>query len=100
MLMNGRYPSHLKRRISGGNGHLSNNQALQLFVHHRPAFMSHLFLSHLSRENNNPELVQQMFDPYSRSTEIVVASRYRETPLYNVAGSIKVPLTVKPAQVQ
>ena len=31
MLQNGNYPFHLKRRISGGLGHLSNNEALQLF---------------------------------------------------------------------
>ena len=47
MLQNGRYPYHLKKRISGERGHLSNRQALELFKSHRPAFMSHLLLSHL-----------------------------------------------------
>jgi len=54
MLMNGNYPYHLKRRISDGKGHLSNIQALNLFLEHRPSFMSHLILSHLSQNNNKP----------------------------------------------
>src|SRR3989337_3791858 len=32
MLMNGRYPYHLKQRIRGGQGHLSNSQAFELFT--------------------------------------------------------------------
>ncbi len=32
MLQNGRYPFVLKKRISGGKGHLSNAQALDLFL--------------------------------------------------------------------
>ena len=35
MLANGSYPYYLKKRISGGNGHLSNRQALELFTRHR-----------------------------------------------------------------
>src|SRR6202035_5188768 len=49
MLQKGRYPVHLKRRISGGLGHLSNSQALSVFTAYRPVFMSHLLLSHLSK---------------------------------------------------
>ena len=54
MLENGRYPIHLKERIRGGKGHLSNHEALELFRQHKPAHMSHIFLSHLSKDNNNP----------------------------------------------
>lgn len=53
MLEFGRYPIQLKNRIRDGKGHLSNKQALELFLQHRPAFMSHLLLSHLSAENNS-----------------------------------------------
>lgn len=87
MLMNGRYPYYLKQRIRGGKGHLSNSQAFQLFTHHRSPFMSHLLLSHLSRENNSPELVEQLFKPHARHTRIIVASRYCETPVYFISGS-------------
>lgn len=84
MLENGRYPYHLKKRIRGGMGHLSNAQALRLFADHRPVFMSHLILSHLSKNNNDPKLVASLFEPYAHNTEIVVASRYTETALYHI----------------
>jgi phosphoribosyl 1,2-cyclic phosphodiesterase len=86
MLMNGNYPYHLKKRISDGNGHLSNHQALELFLHHRPAFMSHLILSHLSKNNNDPELVSQLFHPHAGGADIIIASRYKETEVYQVTA--------------
>jgi len=86
LLDKGRYPHFLKNRIRGGFGHLSNRQALDLFVRHRPAFMSHLFLSHLSRDNNRPELVQALFEKEADGTRIVVASRDQETELYAIDG--------------
>ncbi|MEP6846283.1 MAG: MBL fold metallo-hydrolase, partial [Panacibacter sp.] len=80
MLKNGAYPYYLKKRISGGLGHLSNNQALEVFKKHRSKFMSHLFLSHLSKDNNCPDLVKQLFDRNGAGIKIVVASRYHATP--------------------
>jgi phosphoribosyl 1,2-cyclic phosphodiesterase len=87
MLENGRYPYHLKRRIRGGQGHLSNKQALALFMDYKPAYMSHLFLAHLSKDNNDPELVHNLFSAHARGAEVVVASRYHETALYHISGS-------------
>jgi phosphoribosyl 1,2-cyclic phosphodiesterase len=84
MLETGGYPYALKNRIRGGWGHLSNKQALQLFMEHRPPFMSHLFLSHLSENNNRPEIVQDLFGSCAGKTEIIVASRYNETSAYQI----------------
>jgi phosphoribosyl 1,2-cyclic phosphodiesterase len=84
MLATGRYPVHLKNRIRGGKGHLSNVQALQLFLQHRPSFMSHLFLSHLSEENNSPKIVERMFRKLAGKTEIIIAPRYEESSLYHI----------------
>src|SRR5882757_7397468 len=64
LLEKGRYPYHLKRRIRSGHGHLSNSQALEVFINHRSAHLSHLLLSHLSRDNNRPELVQELFSQH------------------------------------
>jgi phosphoribosyl 1,2-cyclic phosphodiesterase len=86
LLENGRYPHFLKNRIRGGQGHLSNRQALELFIRHRPPFMSHLFPAHLSRDNNRPELVQALFDQEAHGTKIVIASRDQETELYAIDG--------------
>lgn len=87
MLQQGSYPYHLKRRISGGRGHLSNTQALELFKTHKPLFMSHLLLSHLSKDNNCPILARDMFMPHAGGTEIIVASRNQETPVYAVQSN-------------
>jgi phosphoribosyl 1,2-cyclic phosphodiesterase len=87
MLEQGRYPIFLKRRIRGGKGHLSNKQALELFKTHRPPFMSHLLLSHLSRDNNRPELVLDLFREHAGNTEIIVASRDAETAVYHISSS-------------
>jgi phosphoribosyl 1,2-cyclic phosphodiesterase len=87
MLDNGGYPYHLKRRIRGGHGHLSNKQALELFTMHKPGYMTHLLLSHLSKNNNDPSLVQQLFDDNADGVNIIVASRYVETPVYPIGFS-------------
>lgn len=86
LLDKGRYPYFLKNRIRGGNGHLSNQKALDLFLNYRPPHMSHLFLSHLSKDNNCPQLVQELFQQHANGTEIVVASRFQETPVYRIAA--------------
>lgn len=98
MLDKGNYPFYLKNRIRNGWGHLSNKQALQLFTDHRPAFMSHLLLAHLSKNNNCPELVEKLFGAHAGTTSVVVASRHNETPVYTIADKNhpKVRIRVKP----
>jgi phosphoribosyl 1,2-cyclic phosphodiesterase len=82
MLENGRYPIYLKNRIRSNHGHLSNAQALGLFKTHRSEFLSHLFLAHLSKENNSPELVQELFSAHAITTKVMVASRYEESEVF------------------
>jgi phosphoribosyl 1,2-cyclic phosphodiesterase len=84
LLETGRYPLHLKNRIRSDVGHLSNAQALELFMKHRPPFMSHVFLSHLSKENNSPVLVERLFKPVAGGTRIVLATRYKETDVFPI----------------
>jgi phosphoribosyl 1,2-cyclic phosphodiesterase len=87
MLQNGSYPFHLKNRIRSDHGHLSNDQAVELFVRHRPDHMTHLFLSHLSRENNSPKLVRNTFARIAGNTQIIIASRDKESPLYHIRNA-------------
>ncbi len=87
MLSTGRYPYYLKKRITGGKGHLSNNQALELFTKHKLPHMSHLLLSHLSKENNTPELVEELFTKHSSETIIIIASRHNETPVFTIKAT-------------
>ena len=86
LLENGRYPLYLKNRIRGGEGHLSNKQALELFTTHRPPFMTHLLLTHLSKENNTPELAAELFTRHADSTAIIVASRYEATNIFTITA--------------
>jgi phosphoribosyl 1,2-cyclic phosphodiesterase len=84
LLQKSAYPYFLKKRISGGRGHLSNQQALELFIAHKPAFMTHLLLSHLSKDNNCPDLAANLFSQHANGTEIIVASRHEETKVYTI----------------
>lgn len=55
MLRLGRYPAYLKARICAANGHLDNLQTaafLRGIV--RGSDLSHIFLCHLSKDNNTP----------------------------------------------
>jgi phosphoribosyl 1,2-cyclic phosphodiesterase len=84
LLNNSAYPYFLKRRISGGRGHLSNKQALDLFLNHKSGCMTHLLLAHLSKDNNTPDLVQDLFDRHAGDTQIIVASRNEESAVYTI----------------
>ena len=66
---------------------MSNKQALEIFINHRPAFMTHLLLAHLSKDNNDPQKVYQLFSNYARGVEIAVASRYEQTALYTIQSA-------------
>lgn len=87
MLHKGNYPFHLKKRISSEKGHLSNHQALELFKNHRPSFMTHLLLSHLSQNNNSPRLAEEIFKQHANGVQMIVASRYRETEVYKISAT-------------
>jgi phosphoribosyl 1,2-cyclic phosphodiesterase len=84
LLENSSYSAELKNRIRGGQGHLSNRQALELFTNHKPAFMTRLVLSHLSGQNNSPQIVQELFYEHAAGTIIVVASRNEASEVYSI----------------
>lgn len=86
MLENGRYPYHLKARIRGDMGHLSNKQALELFSG-SGTHMSHLLLSHLSKDNNDPAIVMELFNQVNCRTKITIASRDRESEIYYISDA-------------
>ena len=84
MLEFGSYPYYLKQRIRGGHGHLSNQQALDLFRTHRSPDLAHVILAHLSAQNNSPQVAHDLFRPHMGTTRLTVASRLSETPLFSV----------------
>lgn len=54
MLATGRYPQFLKDRIRGGRGHLSNDETADLLAECLSDRVKHVWLCHLSEENNTP----------------------------------------------
>jgi phosphoribosyl 1,2-cyclic phosphodiesterase len=59
MLLAGRYPYFLKRRILGEQGHLSNETASQTVCRLAATGMTRFILGHLSKENNYPALAYE-----------------------------------------
>lgn len=56
MLRTGVYPEHLKRRIQSSTGHLSNLTTANFLAEHFDTQLRHVWLCHLSKDNNTPEL--------------------------------------------
>jgi phosphoribosyl 1,2-cyclic phosphodiesterase len=85
MLAEGPYPQWLKNRVAGPNGHLSNDQAAALLQgcgRRRPTWVA---LSHLSEQNNEPDLALETIRRVVGGTyPVVVASRYEPSPVLEV----------------
>jgi len=62
MLENGPYPYHLKQRIAGRHGHLSNRQSLDLLQRIDRERLRRLIAAHLSEKNNAPAIVAGLLD--------------------------------------
>jgi phosphoribosyl 1,2-cyclic phosphodiesterase len=58
MLACGPYPRHLKRRVAGPLGHLSNQQSCRLLEAIIDGRTRHVILAHLSAVNNEPAVVR------------------------------------------
>jgi phosphoribosyl 1,2-cyclic phosphodiesterase len=58
MLETGSYPWPLKRRISGGWGHLANEAAAAIATSLRASGLTRVVAAHLSEQNNRPDLAR------------------------------------------
>ena len=70
MLLTGSYTPELKARIMQGNGHLSNEQtasAIKRFYHKG---LKHIFLCHLSENNNTPDVAMACITKALRSINV------------------------------
>ena len=81
----GPYPPRLKARIRGPGGHLSNAESAGLLHacgRHRPQWIA---VSHLSDQNNRPELaVEAQYEAVGLAYPVYHASRYRCSALWAV----------------
>lgn len=71
MLKNGPYPEHLKVRISCGTGHLNNEASGLAIAQNATPKLKHVWLCHLSEENNHPELARKTVEQVLREHGIV-----------------------------
>jgi phosphoribosyl 1,2-cyclic phosphodiesterase len=62
MLKFGTYPHFLKERVASPTGHLSNNEAAEFLATHYHTGLKDIWLCHLSRDNNHPELAYKTID--------------------------------------
>lgn len=62
MLMTGPYPRLLKERIRNGEGHLSNSQCASILSNNFHEELKNVWLCHLSKENNHPELARKTIE--------------------------------------
>ena len=72
MLQQGPYPQHLKVRIASETGHLNNYASGEAIAQNMSEGLRHVFLCHLSEENNHPELARKSVEGVLRSYGIVV----------------------------
>ncbi|MCP4951200.1 MAG: MBL fold metallo-hydrolase [Proteobacteria bacterium] len=76
MLESGPYPHHLKRRIRGIGGHISNREAAKLLNECCAKRLRWACLCHLSHENNSPEIALRTHQAaLQKSIELYVARR-------------------------
>jgi phosphoribosyl 1,2-cyclic phosphodiesterase len=86
MLAHGPYPQYLKDRITGPNGHLSNKTTAKFLAANLTEHLKYIWLCHLSRENNHPELAYKTVEWELRGVGIIpgkdlyLAALKRTTP--------------------
>lgn len=81
MLDTGHYPIHLKKRIAGGNGHLSNKELAEFISCNFPEHLKYLWLCHLSNNNNHPELALKTMEAALKSKNIIIGKDLEVVPL-------------------
>ena len=84
MLWSGPYPLHLKVRVAGDRGHLSNLQAFELLQAHHHANLQVVYLSHLSEENNRPEVAAAAFAPLQERFSVRLTNRYAAAEVFRL----------------
>lgn len=85
-------PEFLKRRIMGGRGHLSNDEALDAIRRIRPR--EHVVLLHLSRQCNDPALVAGLHE--GAGYALTITSQHAPTRPLAVNGAARTPRPLRP----
>ncbi len=89
MLMNGKYPYHLKQRILGDKGHLSNKDCAYYLAQFTSEKTKEVVLAHLSEHNNDPDkALEAFYKTYEKCDKkppkVVVASQKERTEVITI----------------
>lgn len=89
MLMEGKYPYHLKQRILGDSGHLSNELSSKYLANFVGKNTNKIVLIHLSHENNDPEIaletINNIFEENKlKFNNILISEQEERTELLEV----------------
>jgi len=87
MLITGKYPPFLRERISGGNGHLSNTQTAEFLAANFDLHLKNVWLCHLSKDNNHPELAYKTVEMAMRQYGIRIGKDLNLTALKRMTPS-------------
>lgn len=89
MLLNGRYPGWLKRRVASDKGHLSNESSAFYLSKIIGNDTKEIILAHLSEENNTPQIALETLKNEFKDHEIefnnIVIAKQNE-----ISGNIEV----------
>ena len=72
MLKFGTYPAFLKERVASSTGHLSNREAAEFLATHYDPKLKDIWLCHLSKDNNHPELAYKTVEWKLKNKGILV----------------------------
>ncbi|MCZ6617849.1 MAG: MBL fold metallo-hydrolase [Gammaproteobacteria bacterium] len=96
MLMRGRYPEYVKRRIASNFGHLSNEQAVA-FLSAVANPLLQVVVGHVSEENNHHDLLEACFAPLrSKVRELRYANQSDGVTWVEIAADAGNAVSVSP----
>lgn len=85
LMNNSNYPYHIKQRILGDKGHLSNIQCAEYLKKIVGNKTKYIVLAHLSEQNNNPVLaLNNVKDKLDSNIKILVANQNESTELIEI----------------
>lgn len=92
MLETGPYPPFLKQRVAGKNGHLANTQCAQIIASLAHEKLRQVVLTHLSEQNNTPELAgqatRQSLDRAGyEHVPVQTATQYKPCPMVTIGAA-------------
>ncbi len=102
LLQQGPYPGHLKARVGGSWGHLSNAQTADFLRNIDLTQLQHLVVAHISDKNNTHQHVQQMLNEFEDQLANCVLADQNcgfDWLVVNKRQGAKPPVTVHPTEI-